>query len=104
MNETAREIMLYDARKKSAGVAYLWWFLLGFLGVHRFYVGRVGSAVAQAIANVGGTWLVVRDTGNTAGWVLGVLGGLWVLVDLFLVPGMVRAYNTSLAERLSVAS
>ncbi len=32
MNETAREIMLYDARKKSAGVAFLWWFLLGFLG------------------------------------------------------------------------
>ncbi|RIJ85380.1 hypothetical protein RSP822_16210 [Ralstonia solanacearum] len=104
MNETAREIMLYDARKKSTGVAYLWWFLLGFLGAHRFYVSRVGSAIAQAIANVGGTWLVVRDTGNTAGWVLGVLGGLWVLVDLFLIPGMVRAYNTSLAERLSVAS
>ncbi|MGE1003122.1 TM2 domain-containing protein [Ralstonia pseudosolanacearum] len=105
MNETAREIMLYDARKKSAGVAFLWWFLLGFLGAHRFYVNRVGSAVAQAIANVGGTWLVILDSGgNTAGWVLGVLGGLWVLVDLFLIPGMVRAYNTMLAERLSAAS
>ncbi|AOE89729.1 TM2 domain-containing protein [Ralstonia solanacearum] len=104
MNETAREIMLYDARKKSAGVAFPWWFLLGFLGAHRFYVNRVGSAVAQAIANVGGTWLVILDSGNTAGWVLGVLGGLWVLVDLFLIPGMVRAYNTMLAERLSAAS
>ncbi len=67
-------------------------------------MNRVGSAVAQAIANVGGTWLVILDSGNTAGWVLGVLGGLWVLVDLFLIPGMVRAYNTMLAERLSAAS
>jgi len=41
--------------------------------------------------------------GNTAGWVLAVIGGLWVLVDMFLIPGMVRAYNTVLAERLSTA-
>lgn len=47
---------------------------------------------------------MILDSGNTAGWVLGVLGGLWVLVDLFLIPGMVRAYNTMLAERLSAAS
>ena len=32
MNETAREIMLYDAQKKTAGVAYLWWFLWAFWG------------------------------------------------------------------------
>jgi TM2 domain-containing membrane protein YozV len=38
---------------------------------------------------------------NTAGWVLAVIGGLWVLVDVFLIPGMVRAYNTVLAERLT---
>ncbi|MDP1363419.1 TM2 domain-containing protein, partial [Klebsiella variicola] len=77
---TAREIMLYDAQKKSSGVAYLWWFLLGFLGAHRFYLKRLGSGIAQAIANIGGTWLAFRDMGNTAGWVLAVIGGLWVLV------------------------
>lgn len=101
MNQTAREIMLYDAQKKSTGVAYLWWFLLGFLGAHRFYLKRPGSGIAQAIANIGGTWLAFRDMGNTAGWVLAVIGGLWVLVDVFLIPGMARAYNTVLAERLT---
>ena len=103
MNQTAREIMLYDAQKKSSGVAYLWWFLLGFLGAHRFYLKRPGSGIAQAIANIGGTWLAFRDMGNTAGWVLAVIGGLWVLVDMFLIPGMVRTNNTALAERLSTA-
>ena len=103
MNQTAREIMLYDAQKKSSGVAYLWWFLLGFLGAHRFYLKRPGSGIAQATANIGGTWLAFRDMGNTAGWVLAVIGGLWVLVDMFLIPGMVRANNTALAERLSTA-
>ena len=103
MNHTAREIMLYEAQKKSSGVAYLWWFLLGFLGAHRFYLKRPGSGIAQAIANIGGTWLAFRDMGNTAGWVLAVIGGLWVLVDMFLIPGMVRANNTALAQRLSTA-
>ncbi|CAJ0738574.1 hypothetical protein R16034_01187 [Ralstonia edaphis] len=103
MNQTAREIMLYEAQKKSSGVAYLWWFLLGFLGAHRFYLKRPGSGIAQAIANIGGTWLAFRDMGNTAGWVLAVIGGLWVLVDMFLIPGMVRANNTALAQRLSTA-
>ena len=103
MNQTAREIMLYDAQKKSSGVAYLWWFLLGFLGAHRFYLKLPGSGIAQAIANIGGTWLAFRDMGNTAGWVLAVIGGLWVLVDMFLIPGMVSAYNTVLAGRLSTA-
>ena len=62
---------------------------------------RPGSGIAQAVANIGGTWLAFRDMGNTAGWVLAVIGGLWVLVDVFLIPGMIRAYNTVLAERLT---
>ena len=101
MNQTARDIMLYDAQKKSSGVAYLWWFLLGFLGAHRFYLKRPGSAIAQAVANIGGSWLAFRDLNTTAGWVLAVIGGLWVLVDVFLIPGLVRAYNTVLAQVLT---
>ena len=88
-------------RRKS--IAYLLLLVGGFLGAHRFYLKRPGSGIAQAIANIGGTWLAFRDMGNTAGWVLAVIGGLWVLVDMFLIPGMVSAYNTVLAGRLSTA-
>lgn len=30
---------------KSKGVAYLLWFFLGFLGAHKFYVGKTGMGV-----------------------------------------------------------
>ncbi|MDG2514463.1 TM2 domain-containing protein [Sphingobium yanoikuyae] len=43
----ARQQMLYDANKKSVGVAYLLWFFLGGFGGHRFYLGQTGTAVAQ---------------------------------------------------------
>ena len=42
----AARLMQYDAAKKSAVVAYLLWFFLGGLGVHRFYLGRTGSGIA----------------------------------------------------------
>lgn len=59
-------------------VAYLLWFPLGVLGLHRFYCGRVISGVI---------WFF---TG-------GVLGVGW-LVDAFLIPDMVRQAN--LEERV----
>lgn len=58
---------------RSTLVAYLLWFLLGILGVHRFYLGRIGTGLI---------WLL---TG-------GLVGVGW-LVDLFLIPRMVRQAN-----------
>lgn len=52
-------------------LAYVFWFFLDLLGAHRFYLGRPGSAVLQIIA------------------CLLAVGVLWVLVDIFLIPGMV---------------
>ncbi len=62
---------------KNTVVTYLLWFLGGFgvLGLHRFYLGR---------------------------WVTGLIwfltGGLFLvgaIIDLFLIPGMVRIENLS---------
>ena len=70
---------------KSPLIAYLLLLFVGGFGAHRFYLGHTGSAVLRLVL-----WLV--------GWVtlpimvgivpLGVVG-VWVFVDLFLVPGMV---------------
>lgn len=61
---------------KDVGIAYLLWLLFGFLGGHRFYLGRIGTAFAQ-LFTLGGL-------------------GVWTLVDAFLIPQMVREHNESL--------
>lgn len=58
---------------KSKLVAYLLWFFLGFLSLHRFYLGKIGSGLI---------WL----------FTLQLFGIGWV-VDLFILSGMVDNYN-----------
>ncbi len=42
--EIARSQLMYDASRKSVGVAYLLLISSEAFGAHRFYLGRVGSA------------------------------------------------------------
>ncbi len=59
---------------RSIAVAYiLWFFPLGLLGIHRFYCNRIGTGIL---------WLLT-----------GGLCGIGWLIDLFLVPGLVRSAN-----------
>jgi TM2 domain-containing membrane protein YozV len=97
MSEAAREMMMYDAQKKSVGVAYLLWFFLGTLGGHRFYVGRTGTAVAQLLLTIAGACTMFLGVGF---FIVGCVG-LWVLIDAFLLPGIIRASNITLASRLA---
>ncbi|MDP9729384.1 TM2 domain-containing protein (plasmid) [Alicyclobacillus sp. TC] len=71
---------------KNMVLAYVLWFFLGSLGIHRFYLGRIGTGIVQLILGVIGWATAVF----VVGWFfLGVLY-LWLLVDLFLIPGMAR--------------
>lgn len=58
---------------KSTLAAYVLWFFFGFFGIHRFYVGHTRWGVAYLLT-------------------LG-LGGIGWIVDLFLIPSYVVAYN-----------
>lgn len=60
---------------KSVGAAYALWFFLGGFGVHRFYLNRPGSAIAQLVM--------------TITLVLSPVTLVWLIVDIFLIPGMV---------------
>lgn len=71
--------------KKSTGVAYLLWFFLGSFGAHRFYLGRGGTGVAQLILIWGGIIL----SAVLIGLPMLIIGGLWVLIDAILIPGIV---------------
>lgn len=97
MTEAAREMMLYDAQKKSVGVAYLLWLFLGTLGGHRFYVGRKATAIIQLLLTIVGGCTAFIGIGFA---IIGCVG-LWVLIDAFLLPGIVRSFNLALASRLA---
>lgn len=93
----AAQTMLYDANKKSVGVAYLLWFFLGGLGGHRFYAGKTGTAIAILALTIVGGLLAFAGVGLF----LLAIAGIWVLVDAFLIPGWIRNKNTLLATTLS---
>ena len=58
---------------KSKLVAYVLWFFLGFISMHRFYLGKVGSGML---------YLVTFQ-----------LFGIGWLIDAFTLSGMVDNYN-----------
>ena len=86
LSNDARVLMLCEANKKTALVAYLLWFFLGLFGAHNFYLGRIGVAVTQLILSL---ILVVM-----------IITIFWVLVDAFLIPGWIRRQNNLLAAQL----
>jgi TM2 domain-containing membrane protein YozV len=81
------ELLLIESRVANDGknvvVAYLFWFFLWFVSAHRFYLGRPGSAILQILS-----YFVL-------------IGFIWVFVDLFLIPGMVRKRNDDLRMHLT---
>lgn len=92
----AQRMMLYDAGKKSVGIAYLFWFFLCFVGAHRFYLGKTGSAVAMLVLTLASFVLMIVGVGFL---IFGAVG-IWALVDAFLIPGMVQEHNVRLVAQL----
>jgi len=86
LSNDARAMMLFEANKKTALVAYLLWFFVGLLGGHNFYLKRTGVAVTQLILSLTLVGILVTI--------------VWVLVDAFLIPGWVRNQNNLLAKQL----
>ena len=63
-------VLSSQARQKDTGLAYLFWFLFG---VHYFYLNKPVINIIY--------WL-------TAGGL-----GIWMIIDLFRIPGMVKDRN-----------
>ncbi|MCX5479750.1 TM2 domain-containing protein [Kaistia geumhonensis] len=89
MSLSTEQQLLIEARVANDGpsvlVAYLFWFFLWFVSAHRFYLGRPGSAVLQILS-----YFVL-------------IGFIWVLVDIFLIPGMVRQRQNDLRMRYAAS-
>jgi TM2 domain-containing membrane protein YozV len=81
---------------KSMLTAYLLWFFLGQLGAHRFYLGATMSAIAQ----LGFFFFAIAFLAMGMPWAgLGIFLMLiwltWILIDLFLIPGIHRQFCRS---------
>lgn len=88
----------YDIEKKSLLVSYLLWFFLGYVGGHRFYLGRpVSGLLMLALSAV--TLLLTFVSFGFLGFLWFVVG-LWWLVDALLIPGMAAGSNTRIADRV----
>ena len=79
--------MLVEARvaneQKSTAVAYALWFFLGILSLHRFYLGRPGSAILQILS-----YFII-------------VGLLWWIIDAFLIPGMVDKHRDKVRAKIT---
>lgn len=65
-------------------LAYVLWIFLGLLSAHRFYLGRPKSAIIQILL------------------CLIAVGLIWVLIDAFLIPGMVREKQNEIRRRIAL--
>lgn len=86
-------------QSRNTVLAYVLWFFLGHLGVHRMYVGRWGTGLLQLLLAWGGgatTWLLI-------GWIPLAVWFVWWVVDAVLLPGMVRRKNEEEARRALLA-
>ncbi|MDB6180092.1 TM2 domain-containing protein [Paracoccus fistulariae] len=81
---------------KSPLVAYLLLLLLWGFGVHRMYLGRWASGLIMLLMwGIG--WLTAPIL---IGWPLIALVSVWVVIDIFLIPGMIRDDNAVTRQRL----
>lgn len=82
---TAEEILIEQRVSNdgpSAAVAYMLWFFLGVVSGHRFYLGRPRSAILQILS-----YFVL-------------IGFPWLLIDGFLISGMLRQKREELRQNL----
>ncbi|GGF64826.1 hypothetical protein GCM10007301_25750 [Azorhizobium oxalatiphilum] len=84
--DTAEQILI-ETRLTNEGpslvLAYLFWFFLGIVSAHRFYLGRPVTAVIQILT-----------------YFIGI-GLIWLVVDAFLIPGLARAKRDRMREEMS---
>ena len=105
-----------DKHKKSTALAYVLWLIVGMLGIHKFYVGKIGMGILYLVLSVIGCGAVVsglvsalQETAArrpealetfTGVMALAVIGAICLLllcvlliIDLFTIPRQVRKRN-----------
>ncbi|AUJ23463.1 MULTISPECIES: TM2 domain-containing protein [Virgibacillus] len=85
-----------NRKGKNMLLAYVLLIFLGTLGIHRFYLDKKGTAITQLILSVvGGLTAIIL-----IGFIPLIIVGIWLFIDLFLVPGMVEKENERIEQEI----
>lgn len=84
LNEPTKRSASFGSDGKNIVVAYLLWWFLGVLGIHRFYLGKIKTGLAQLLLLAFG-WIPLF-----IGW---IVLGFWWLLDAYFVYKYVSDYN-----------
>lgn len=80
-------------QSRSLALAYVLWLVLGNISVHRFYLGATQSAIVQiGVAFFGFALILAGAPLAYLGIFLIVIWLGWLLLDLFLMPGVHRKF------------
>lgn len=101
----------HSAGARNIWLAYLLALPLGWLGIHRLYLGRrltgfimmglsVTALLVLAAVQVLDAHMLVAMLWDAVAGLLLLVAGAWELVDLFLVPLMVRRFNRTVPASL----
>lgn len=66
---------------KSKGVAAVLCFFLGWLGIHRFYAGKVGTGILMIVLSILsgiGVWFII-------GFIPLIILTLWIIIDFIMI-------------------
>ena len=86
MDDSTKHQLIFEAHRKSTGVSYLLWFFLGFLGAHRFYLGRTGTGILQLLMCLS---------------IVGIIPlAFWWLIDAFRIPDLIREADIATIHKL----
>lgn len=89
---TDQQKMLIEQRvtneKPSTGAAYVLCIFFGAFGIHRLYLGEKGTGIVMLILGITIVGLIIT--------------GFWALIDLFLIPGMIRKRVDETRQRLII--
>lgn len=84
-----RRLLALSIGRKSVVIALILWFFLGFFGVHRLYLDKIGTGITMALLTIIGwstAWILI-------GIPLLVIVGIWWVVDFFMIFFASRRHN-----------